>query len=466
MFCIWRAAHPCHASVWRGRLRGDHHTLPEPKRMAAPQTGTPVRKPRRRWRWHVPPALVHGDESLEGSQLLEEFSGAAGLALWQSMRDATLWAGAREPEERGGLFRPGAYEQRIRQIEAAGLDAALDAPLRTLAGISRDPEAVREEEILGACSDIARWAEGQEKLGTAIALAQAGALAAPTNAAAGFRVGQLTRNNGEYARAESWFRRVIGLGRQAKDWASYSEAFLGLGNLYLQRGNVPAARRFFVRGLRAARRHGLRDIVARALHDLFVIAVDAAPPAEALEYARAAFKAYGPTHRKLPALGHDLAYFWMQRGRFAQALSVFQGLIPHLEKPCEQMQNLADIARAAGGAGNRAVYDEAWSEMWSFAGDWYTRPTASQALLDLARGAASLKDWSRAERAATTSRDVAQRREEARVAMEAEALLDSVSRKRNLETAKPVAAGAEEEAESEGLAADLIRTLAAGTGRK
>ena len=39
--------------------------------MAAPQTGTPVRKPRRRWRWHVPPALVHGNESLEGSELLE-----------------------------------------------------------------------------------------------------------------------------------------------------------------------------------------------------------------------------------------------------------------------------------------------------------------------------------------------------------------------------------------------------------
>src|SRR4051794_4554496 len=434
--------------------------------MAAPQTGTPVRKPRRRWRWHVPPALVHGDESLEGSELLEEFSGAAGLALWQSMRDATLWAGARESEERAGLFRPGAYEQRLRQIEAAGLDAALDAPLRTLAAVSRDPEAAREDDILTACRDIANWAEAQEKLGTAISMAQAGALAAPANAAAGFRVGQLARSKAEYARAESWFRRVIGLGRQAKDWASYSEAFLGLGNLYLRRGNVPAARRFFIRGLRAARRHGLRDIVARALHDLFVIAVDSAPPTEALEYARAAFKAYGSAHPKLPVLGHDLAYFWMQRGRFAQALSVFQGLMPHIVEPCERMQNLADIGRSAGGAGNRAVFDEAWSELWSFAGDWYTRPTASQALLDMARGAASLKDWSRAERAATTSRDVAQRREEARVALEAEALLDSVTRKRNLEMAQPAVVGAEEEAQSEGLAAELIKTLASGTGRK
>jgi tetratricopeptide (TPR) repeat protein len=409
---------------------------------------------------------VHGNESLEGTEILEEFSGAAGLALWQSMRDVTLWAGAREPEDRAGLFHPGAYEQRLRQIEQAGLDAAVDAPLRTLAGISRDAEAAREDEILSACRDIANWAEGQEKLGTAISMAQAGALAAPTHAAAGFRVGQLARRKAEHARAESWFRRVIGLGRQAKDWASYAEAFLGLGNLYLQRGNVPAARRFHIRGLRAARRHGLRDIQARALHDLFVIAVDAAPPQEALEYARASFKAYGPTHAKLPVLAHDLAYFWMQRGRFAQALSVFQGLLPHIVEPCERMQAVADIGRAAGGAGDRAGFDEAWSELWSYAGDWYTRPTAAQALLDLSRGAASLKDWGRAERAATTAREVAARREESRVMLEADALLDSVTRKRNLEAAQPAAAGAEEEAESEGLAADLIRTLASGIPRK
>ena len=431
--------------------------------MAAPQSGTPQRKPRRRWRWHVPPALVHGNESLEGTELLDEFGGAAGLALWQSMRDVTLWAGAREPEDRAGLFQQGAYEQRLRQIEQAGLDAAIDTPLRMLAAICRDPQGVREEELLGACRDISAWAEGQEKLGTAISMAQAGALAAPANAAAGFRVGQLARRKAEYARAESWFRRVIGLGRQAKDWASYAEAFLGLGSLYAQRGNVPAARRFHIRGLRAARRHGMRDIQGRALHALFNLAIDGQPPAEALSFARAAFKAYGPTHGRLPVLAHDLAYFWMQRGRFAQALSVFQGLLPHITDPCERMQNIADIGRAAGGAGMRGEFDEAWDELMSYAGDWHTRPSAAQALLDMARGAASLKDWARAERAATTARDVATRREEARVALQADALLDSVSRKRNLDTAQPAAAGTEEEAESEGLAADLLRTLA---GRK
>lgn len=433
--------------------------------MAAPQSGTP-RKPRRRWRWHVPPALVHGNETLEGSELLDEFSGSAGLALWQSVRDVSLWAGAREPEERAELFHPGTYQKRLEQIEQAGLDAAIDAPLRTLARICREPESVTEQEILAACRDISQWAEATEKMGTAISFAQAGALAAPTNAAGGFRVGQLARRKAEYARAESWFRRVIGLGRQAKDWGSYAEAFMGLGNLYLQRGNIPAARRFHIRGLRAARRHGMRDIQGRALHDLFVIAVTSSTPEEALGHARAAFKAYGPQHPKLPVLAHDLAYFWMERGRFGQALQVFQVLRPSITDPTEHMQNVADIGRAAGGAGSRAAYDEAWNEIWSFAGDWHTRPTSAQALLDLARGAASLKDWPRAERAATTARDVATRREEAKVAMEADSLLDSVSRKRNLEAVTSPAGGEEEEAESEALSADLLRTLTAVFARK
>ena len=63
-----------------------------------------------------------------------------------------------------------------------------------------------------------------------------------------------------------------------------------------------------------------------------------------------------------------------------------------------------------------------------------------------------------------SARDVATRREEARVALQAEALLDSVSRKRNLETAP--AASAEDDAETEGLAADLIRSLSSGITRK
>ncbi|HEX2203382.1 MAG TPA: tetratricopeptide repeat protein [Longimicrobium sp.] len=424
--------------------------------MTASPTGSPQRKPRRRWRWHVPPALVHGNETLEGTEMLEEVPGAVGVVLWQTMRDVTLWSGTREPEERTNLFAAGAHERRLRELEAAGVDAAIDAPLRALAGICRAPAETTEAEILTACREISQWAEDRDLLATAIAFAQAGALAAPTNAAAGYKVGRLARRKAENARAESWFRRVIGLGRQAKDWASYAEAFLGLGNLYIQRGNFPAARRFLIRALRAARRHGLREIQARALHDLFGIAVNSGNAAEAQEFARAAFRAYGSTHPRLPALAHDIGYFWMTQGRFSHALAVFQAILPHISRSSDLILAHGDIGRAAGGVGNREVFDRAWDEVWNQAGDWHKKPGAAQGLLDLARGAGSLKDWVRAEKAAQAARDIAQRREENRVVLETDTVLDSVSRRRAVETAP---AGTMDEADAAGLAADLLRSL-------
>ena len=74
----------------------------------------------------------------------------------------------------------------------------------------------------------------------------------------------------------------------------------------------------------------------RALHDLFTIAVETSPPAEAQELARLAFRAYGPRHPKLPALAHDVAYFWMGQGRFEPALEVFRAVMPHLHDPNER----------------------------------------------------------------------------------------------------------------------------------
>ena len=87
--------------------------------------------------------------------------------------------------------------------------------------------------------------------------------------------GRLARRRAEYARAETWYRRSIALGRQSGDWATYSMAFGGLGNLYMQRGKLSTARRFHLRALRAARRHSMRGLHGSALHDLAVLASEA-----------------------------------------------------------------------------------------------------------------------------------------------------------------------------------------------
>ncbi|MBD0320332.1 MAG: tetratricopeptide repeat protein [Gemmatimonadetes bacterium] len=433
-------------------------------------TPRPPRKPRRRWRWHVPPALMHGAEQLEGGEILVEMEGAQAFVMFQLARDITLWGSAdpdeRRPDpeaagaevhsaERANFFTPDAYPRLIEQLEAAGFDAAVDAPLCAAAEVLRAPGEVTRAQLTAACLAVSEWADERELLGTALAFAQAGAIASPRDPAMGYRVGLLARRRAEYPRAESWFRRVIGLGRQAKDWESYANAFRGLANLYIQRGSYPAARRFLIRCLRAARRHGLRELQAKTYHDLFAIAVQTDQFGEANDLARLAFRAYGPRHPRLPVLASDIGLLWLLRGEFAAALDVLRAAHPHISHPCERLLSWGNIARAAGGAGDRATYDEAWDEIWSYAGDWHNRENAPWALMDAARGATTLGDWARAERAATTAREIAVRRKEAHVLAEADSVLDSVTRRLQMDQAATTSTDA---AVLE-LASDLTRYL-------
>lgn len=414
------------------------------------------RKPRRRWRWHVPPALVQGGESLEGAQVLDEVEGHLGLLLWETYRDVVLW-GAADPEERAELFAPGAHAARLASIAGAAPEAGVERALHAVAELLRDSGGADEAEVMGACRQIADWAEQRRLPATAVAMMAAGAVAAPAHAGAAFRVGQLARRNGEGARAETWFRRAIGLGRQARDWSSYAEAFLGLGTLYHERGNHPAARRLQIRALRAARRHALRDAQARALHDLFCTALQIGGPAEAEELARAAFRAYGPRHPRLPALAHDVAYFWMDQGRFEPAMEVFRAVLPHLHAPAHALIAAANLARAAAGCGQRPVFEDAWERVWSAEGEWDRLLTAPKALLELARGASSQREWARAARAAERAREMGQRRGMGQVVLESEAVLDSARRKRGMADAPAPPSHAEEDTEE--LKANLVRSL-------
>jgi tetratricopeptide (TPR) repeat protein len=415
---------------------------------------------------------MHGPEQLEGGEILAEMEGAQALVMFQLARDVSLW-GSADPDERrpdpdaagpeghsadrADFFTADAHSRLVAQMEAAGFDPGVEAPLRAAAEVLRAPGEVTRAQLTAACLDVSKWAAERDLLGTSLAFAQAGAIASPRDAAMGYRVGLLARRRAEYPRAESWFRRVIGLGRQAKDWESYAQAFRGLANLYIQRGNYPAARRFLIRCLRAARRHGLRELQAKAYHDLLAIAIKTDQFTEANELARLAFRAYGPRSLRLPALASDVGLLWVVRGEFAPALDVLRAAHPHISHPCEQLLSWGNIARAAGGAGDRAIYDEAWDNIWSYAGDWHNRENAPWALMDAARGATSLGDWTRAERAASTAREIALRRKEAHVLAEADSVLDSVTRRLQFQSAAQPSQ--DDDGGVQGLASDLARYL-------
>ncbi|MDB4952337.1 MAG: hypothetical protein JWM27_4986, partial [Gemmatimonadetes bacterium] len=309
---------------------GEAAYLPEPKR-----------------RWCVPPAILREPtETLEGTHVLEEIGGAAGLLLWQALRDVTLWAGT-EPAARRELFAVGAGAHRQALFRAAAVDGEVEMAVTTLCALADDPAAAHPALLALVCGQVAQWAEARGAGGTALSFAQAAALAQPEDAACACTVGALALRLGRLTRAESWLRRAIGLGRRARDWNTYAACYLDLGVLYRRREVYPAARRFFVKAMRAARRHGLSGVRGAALHGMFRIALTEGRTDEAERLARGASRAYGKGHPHLPQLLQDLAALWVDQERYARALPVLLRVLPHRRDPAERVATLALLARAA-----------------------------------------------------------------------------------------------------------------------
>ncbi|HVH12187.1 MAG TPA: tetratricopeptide repeat protein [Longimicrobium sp.] len=390
----------------------------QPRKFRVPQ-----RKTQRRWR--VPPALKRGDEIFEGLGVLDELSGEKGLVLWQSLRDALLWADAQD-DERAALFASDAERTRVASILTAQPSPELEEPLGVLARMLGEPTRIPEEMVALACRRISQWSDDEGQLKTALAFAQAAATVTPGDAGTAFSVGKLARRLAQHARAETWYRRTIALARQVGDWATYAQAFLGLGSMYQQRGNFPAARRFLIRARKAAQRNSLHGIAAMAEHDLFSLAIEADRYDEAAEWARVAYESYGAHHPAVPRLAQDVAYWWTTQGHYAEALPVLESVLPHFRQPSDRMAVLASIARAAGGLGKRDRFREAWDEAHDLLRSTNADERAAMGLLDMAHGAATLGLWDKAELAARESLETGVRRSEGRIRLTAEVVMESV----------------------------------------
>lgn len=428
-------------------------------------TAGPRSLPRRTHRrWRVPPAILHGPEHFDNVGVLDEHAGEIGVVLWQSLRDVTLWAST-PPSQRRDLFCSCAERSRVAAALVAGLDPELDQPLGMIAEMVGSPDEASPERISLACRQISQWAEERGKLATSMASAQAAATVCPGDASLAYKVGRLARKCAAYPRAESWYRRAIALGRQEKDWTSYSLAFSGLGNLYQQRGSFPKARAFHTRALRAAKRHGLKSIQGDALFELHVLATASGQAEDAQRYARVAFDTYGTGHPRIPTLAHDVAYFWLTQGHFAPALAVFRALIPEVGRALKAIIVLPNMARAAGGLGDRELFQTVWDQVWENAGGIKAGQHCAEAFLELSRGAQSLGNWDQAEAAATRALELAGERGEARIQLQAEALLQSIQNDRlaqanSLQVVRQRAAEPRAEGEEIGrLAEDFVRSL-------
>jgi tetratricopeptide (TPR) repeat protein len=411
------ASDPGPKTAGRRKRTGAARPAPPARRpAAAPARGRAKRQQADR-RWRIPPAILsESDETLEGSHILYEVQSDAGLQLWRVLRDVTLWA-ATEPEAREELFKAGTAERRLTQLSEVEVEPALEVPLITLASVPHDPVGTPPEVITLMCLRIAEWAERQKAYGTAVAFAQAAALASPEDAAASYAVGRLALAWGRLPRAESWLRRTFGLARRTPDWQAYSCAYVDLGTLHAMRDSPSVARRHFIKGLRAARRHGLLHERARGLHGLFRLAMEAGQMEEAERLARAALRGYSRTHRETVPLLQDVARLHVARGRYARAVSTLQKLLGIAVDRPERGPALALLARAAALTGDSRLYEDAWSEGWALAQEGEAEAQVG-ALLDLARAAEARTDWLRVDQVLRVVSPAIQRPEDRRQADE------------------------------------------------
>src|SRR5687768_15942025 len=70
-------------------------------------------------RWHIPPPLIHGSETLEGGGILNEWGSELGVVLWQAFRDASLRAG-RYSDSRADLFAGAGILDQGKVLEVLG----------------------------------------------------------------------------------------------------------------------------------------------------------------------------------------------------------------------------------------------------------------------------------------------------------------------------------------------------------
>lgn len=374
----------------------------------------------------VPPPSLHPGERVRGSAILEE-NPECGLVLWESYRNVGDWATTPRDRRVAGMFGPGAAERRAEQLAGAALpDGPARDALEAIRGLVADPAHARARSVARACRRLSAWAGERGRPTTQFYFAAAAALCAPGEARHAYQAGRLARDLARWDTAEAWLEFAAAAAKRGRDRETQTVAVLGLGNTYYRQGFYHRAGESQASALALARRYGLVELEAGALHNLFITAAETADVERAEETARLALRAYGPAHRNVPLLAHDVALFWLTSGQPARALPVLQALLPWMKTPTRRLHVLASLGRAAGECGRKEEFARAWSEAWCLAESPDAAPAAAPALLQLAHGAVSLREGKLAERAANAALRVGRKRAEQDVISAATVLLASL----------------------------------------
>lgn len=373
---------------------------------------------------------MHGPEGIESEVILQEFPGALGLALWKTVRSIRLWAEVAE-NVRSATFESEARSNRLELIEYAEVPEEIRTPMEKLSAVLQ-PRA-RAATVATACREVAGWAEERGALGTALEFLQAAAVTLPLDAEIAHAVARVARARGEYPRAETWFRHGISRARRSQNRYYFAKCYIGLGNIYILRGNSTVAKRNLIRGLRAAKRFTIRPLIGRAYQELATVAIRTNSTTDVHRYTRAALDSSAKDDPRLADLVYDYGVFLLDSGYYKEAFRTLASVPAALIGEQERFPRAAALARAAVLAGEPDAYEEAWAEAEGLLADLASAERPTGALLMLAQGAVAAGDSERARSAAEEAQQLARERGEAEMELTATGILESLREGNSIE---------------------------------
>ena len=359
------------------------------------------------------------------------------LHAFHAYRCVTMWAQVQEEEgadETEDYFDREGMTEWVTEMAGGGTAAPRDDLQAYLVAIGVELLATPpdRERMARACLCVAEWAFSHNRLPTALSFVEAAAWALPT-ARSAFLCGKLHRQYGRHHEAERWLKEAEDRARRDKDWETRARVILAQGSVDFSRSRFAAARTEYQRALKMCGVHRLAgSVLGEVHHDLLTVAIALKEHDDGQRHAEQAMAAYPRDHPRLPYLAHDVAVMWMDVGDYANALHV---LLPLLDRhfaadPVPRLIACASTLRAAGGSGDRGTYDRMVGEMETAlqrAGEATIRH--APALMDAARGALLLEDWSRADRWADQAREIGARMQQDSVVAEVDRL--AAARARN-----------------------------------
>jgi tetratricopeptide (TPR) repeat protein len=198
-----------------------------------------------------------------------------------------------------------------------------------------------------------------------------------------------------WRRAEVLFSRAVGLTNEVRNDAAKARAYLGWGTLRFRLGDFQSARKFYNRAGNLLRSRGVKSMAGEVFHDVMLMSIESGFFDDAIKYAQRAFRWYPVHHERIPRAVHDFALLLVWQSHFAAAVPLLERAAKHIEPPNDRALIWSSLARAAGGAGAGARFNELRSGVLDLLRnhDRY----APAALINLAFGAYALGNAAEAE---------------------------------------------------------------------